>query len=168
MFDLTRSQATTENEAQMLRVLSQISGRPVVDLGQLEPRLGRVHRWLDLPDGGTRRTCVRATPDAVLLASLPDADRKWLDDLMEAVEAFDDLGALINALYAIPKVRRGLDPDAVPDDVTKAAQHRFFELAYKLLIGEPTGPRLPTLLLALGSQRVRELIGASGAAAVGN
>jgi lysyl-tRNA synthetase class 1 len=159
---------TAKNEVQMLRVLSQISGRPVEDLGQLEPRLSRAHRWLDRRDGGARRTCPRTTADAALLAGLPHAERDWLDDLIKAVETFDDFEALTNAVYAIPKVRRGLDPDAVPDDLTKKAQRRLFELAYKLLIGEPTGPRLPTLLLALGSQRVRVLLGASGAAALEN
>ena len=33
-------------------------------------------------------------------------------------------------------------------------------LLYRLLIGKDTGPRLPTLLLAVGEERLRHLIAA--------
>ena len=39
------------------------------------------------------------------------------------------------------------------------AQRAFFVLLYHLLVGRDTGPRLPTLLLAVGADRVRTLIG---------
>ena len=34
----------------------------------------------------------------------------------------------------------------------------YFALLYQLLVGRDTGPRLPTLLLAIGAERVRELL----------
>ncbi len=34
----------------------------------------------------------------------------------------------------------------------------YFELLYRLLVGRGTGPRLPTLLLAIGADRVRRLL----------
>jgi lysyl-tRNA synthetase class 1 len=40
------------------------------------------------------------------------------------------------------------------------AQRTFFALLYQLLVGRDTGPRLPTLLLAVGAERVRKLLGA--------
>jgi lysyl-tRNA synthetase class 1 len=40
----------------------------------------------------------------------------------------------------------------------KAAQRAWFILLYQLLIGKDTGPRLPTLLLALGQDRIRHLL----------
>jgi lysyl-tRNA synthetase, class I len=45
-----------------------------------------------------------------------------------------------------------------PTDELKVAQRRFFVLVYRLLIGADTGPRLPTLLLAAGPDRVRKLL----------
>ena len=42
----------------------------------------------------------------------------------------------------------------------KTAQRTFFALLYHLLVGRDTGPRLPTLLLAVGQERVRSLLGA--------
>ncbi len=60
----------------------------------------------------------------------------------------------------MPKVRAGLAPDAKPTPELKAAQRAFFALLYRLLVGRDTGPRLPTLLLAVGADRVRKLVGA--------
>ena len=52
-----------------------------------------------------------------------------------------------------------LPPDVKPTPELKAAQRAFFALLYHLLVGRDTGPRLPTLLLAVGMDRVRKLLG---------
>lgn len=59
----------------------------------------------------------------------------------------------------MPKVQAGLEPDAKPTPELKIAQRAFFALLYNLLVGRDTGPRLPTLLLAVGADRVRKLLG---------
>jgi lysyl-tRNA synthetase class 1 len=59
----------------------------------------------------------------------------------------------------VPKLQAGLAPDAKPTPELKVAQRSFFALLYKLLVGRDTGPRLPTLLLAVGADRVRLLLG---------
>jgi len=46
-----------------------------------------------------------------------------------------------------------------PTPELKVAQRGFFALLYHLLVSRDTGPRLPTLLLALGADRVRKLLG---------
>jgi lysyl-tRNA synthetase class 1 len=61
-------------------------------------------------------------------------------------------------VYAVPKMRLGLPLDVKPTPELKAAQRAFFALVYRLLIGRDTGPRLPTLLLATGPDRVRTLL----------
>jgi len=57
----------------------------------------------------------------------------------------------------------GLPPDTKPTPELKVAQRAFFALLYELLVGRDTGPRLPTLLLAVGQDRVRTLLGAPAA-----
>ena len=42
----------------------------------------------------------------------------------------------------------------------KADQKDFFRLLYHLLVDADRGPRLPTLVLALGPAKVRQLLGA--------
>ncbi len=49
-------------------------------------------------------------------------------------------------------------PKELPAEI-KVAQRTFFALLYHLLVGRDTGPRLPTLLLAVGQERVRTLLG---------
>lgn len=60
----------------------------------------------------------------------------------------------------MPKIQAGFPADAKPTPELKAAQRSFFALLYQLLVGRDTGPRLPTLLLAVGEDRVRRLLGA--------
>ena len=50
----------------------------------------------------------------------------------------------------------GLDDE--PTDQIKADQKAFFKLLYNLLVDADRGPRLPTLFVALGSDRVRSLL----------
>ena len=68
------------------------------------------------------------------------------------------LGGLTTLLYGIPKLQRGLPITAPPTPELKAAQRAWFILLYQLLAGKDTGPRLPTLLLALGQDRIRSLL----------
>ena len=69
------------------------------------------------------------------------------------------LDGLTTLVYGVPKKQAGLPLDVKPTDELKAAQRRFFVTVYRLLVGADTGPRLPTLLLAAGPERVRHLLG---------
>ena len=68
------------------------------------------------------------------------------------------LEGLTTLLYGIPKLQRGLPISAPPTDELKVAQRAWFALLYQLLVGKDTGPRLPTLVLALGQDRIRSLL----------
>jgi lysyl-tRNA synthetase class 1 len=105
-----------------------------------------------------QRTFVRGEPDAPLLASLSASERDSLALLLERLDEYWSLDGLTTLVYAIPKLQAGLEMDAAPTPELKAAQRQFFALVYTLLVGQDTGPRLPTLLLAIGSARVRALL----------
>ena len=79
--------------------------------------------------------------------------------LLDRLDEYWSLDGLTTLVYAIPKLQAGLEMDAEPTPELKAAQRQFFVLLYMLLVGRDTGPRLPTLLLAIGSARVRALLG---------
>jgi lysyl-tRNA synthetase class 1 len=68
------------------------------------------------------------------------------------------LEGLSTLVYSVPKIMAGLDAEAKPTPEVKVARRAFFALVYRLLIGRETGPRLPTLLLAAGPERVRALL----------
>ncbi|QPP07166.1 lysine--tRNA ligase [Streptomyces bathyalis] len=152
---------TAGNDQQTLRILSELDPeRPVRSLDEVRPRLDRAQRWITTQVPAEQRTRVRDEPDTVLLESLEDEQRESLRLLLDGLEDHWSLEGLTQLVYGVPKVQAGIDPDAKPTPELKVAQRSFFALVYKLLVGSETGPRLPTLLLAVGSDRVRKLLGA--------
>ena len=69
-----------------------------------------------------------------------------------------DLDAVTALVYGVPKLTRGLGLDDAPTEQVKADQKRFFGLLYRLLVAADRGPRLPTLIVALGADTVRTLL----------
>ena len=151
---------TTGDAAQVLRILRDLDpeNHPVDHLDEVRPRLDCAQAWVMTQMSVDQRTFVRGEPDAPLLASLSASERDSLALLLERLDEYWSLDGLTTLVYAIPKLQAGLEMDAAPTPELKAAQRQFFALLYTLLVGRDTGPRLPTLLLAIGSARVRALL----------
>jgi lysyl-tRNA synthetase class 1 len=125
----------------------------------LQPRLGRAMSWTaTLPED--QRTTVRETPDTDRLASLDEDEERWLRIFLDRLPEDGDLDAVTSVVYGVPKVARGLGFADAPTDQVKADQKDFFRLLYRLLVDADRGPRLPTLVVALGPAKVRQLLGA--------
>lgn len=107
------------------------------------------------------------TASAARLAALGESERESLRILLDGLDAHWSLDGLSTLVYAVPKLQAGLDAEAKPTLELKVAQRQFFVLVYELLIGKDTGPRLPTLLLAAGVERVRRLLTGWGRAGSG-
>ncbi|WP_129841196.1 lysine--tRNA ligase [Streptomyces sp. RFCAC02] len=151
---------TTGDEEQTLRILGDLDpAHPVRSLDETRPRLDRAACWVETQMPAESRTRVRPEPDAELLASLDDEQRASLRLLVDGLADHWSLDGLTTLVYGVPKMRAGLPADAKPTPELKAAQRAFFALLYRLLVGGETGPRLPTLLLAVGADRVRTLLG---------
>ena len=139
-------------------VIGQV-GHEHSSVDDLEPRLSRAMHWTSefVPDD--ERTIVRDQPDAERLAGLSDREATWLRLLLDGLpEDQPDLGTVTTLVYGVPKLAHGLAVDADPTDEVKADQKEFFRLLYNLLVGKDRGPRLPTLIVALGPARVRSLL----------
>ncbi|UWP78577.1 lysine--tRNA ligase [Dactylosporangium fulvum] len=157
---------TVGDPVQMLRILAEADpSAPVTSLDEVRPRLDRALHWVTEQVPPDQRTHVRTAPDAELLASLPAAERDALRLLAAGLEEHWSLEGLTTLVYGVPKLRLGLPLDTKPTPELKAAQRAFFSLLYRLLVGRESGPRLPTLLLAVGAGRVRTLLGAGSAGA---
>ncbi|GAB3673966.1 lysine--tRNA ligase [Angustibacter aerolatus] len=154
---------TGGRDEQVLRILRDMAPEePVADLDAARPRLDRARAWVEEYADEADRTRVRETPDAERLAALTDDERESLRLL---VAGFDALGgdwtldALTDLVYGVPKQRLGLPLDLKkPTPELRTAQRELFVLVYELLTGRDTGPRLPTLLLAIGPDRARALL----------
>lgn len=158
---------TAGDEAQLLRIVGGLESDPISSLEELRPRLTCVERWVATRMPEQDRTVVRTTPDVQRLASLDanerDAIRILLDGKDGQLDPIDSnwtLDGLTHQVYGVPKVQRGLAADQIVkgDKELAAAQRTFFKLLYNLLVDKDTGPRLPTLLLAIGPERVRSLL----------
>jgi lysyl-tRNA synthetase class 1 len=151
---------TARDEAQMLRILRGVDASDTVpDLDVLRPRLDCAERWVGSYMPADQHTRVRDEPDRELLATLDDDDRAAVRLLLDRLADDWSLEGLNRLVYGVPKLRAGLPMDTPPTPELKAAQRHFFTVLYRLLVGRTTGPRLPTLLLAVGADRVRALLG---------
>jgi lysyl-tRNA synthetase, class I len=156
---------TAGDQAQILRIVRDLTADdPVGDLDEVRPRLDCAQAWVTGYAAPEERTVVRDHPDTARLAALTDEERGALKLLTDGMAADWSLDGLTTLLYGIPKLLRGLPISAAPTPELKASQRDWFILLYQLLIGKDTGPRLPTLLLALGQDRVRSLLNAPGSA----
>lgn len=155
---------TAGAEDQTLRILRDLDPTdPISSLDEARPRLDRAENWITTQVPADARTIVRAEPDAELLSSLDAEGRESLRLLLEGLDTHWSLDGLTHLVYGVPKVRAGFSADATAKELPpeiKVAQRSFFALLYRLLVTRETGPRLPTLLLAVGAERVRKLLGA--------
>jgi len=153
---------TTGHDVQPLRILSDLDpANPVSSLEEARPRLSWAETWVLTQLPPDQRTQVLADADSVLLASLDEDQRAALRLQVSGLDEHWSLAGLTSWVYAVPKIRAGMPPDAkAKTPELKAAQREFFVRLYRLLIGTATGPRLPTLLLAVGADRVGSLVGA--------
>ncbi|SNV26085.1 lysine--tRNA ligase [Dermatophilus congolensis] len=154
---------TGGNPEQMQRILGAMiaSGEPELgSLEELQPRLSKAMKWVETQMAPEDRTQVRSEPDTELLTSLDEAQRESLALLADKLEEDWSLEGLTTLVYGVPKLQAGLPihEKKLPPEV-KAAQRSLFALLYRLLIGRETGPRLPTLLLIVGPEKIRTLIG---------
>ncbi|TDC76900.1 lysine--tRNA ligase [Streptomyces hainanensis] len=151
---------TTGEDEQTLRILAELDPEhPVSSLDETRPRLDKAARWVATQMPEEARTRVRVEPDAELLGSLDERRRESLRLLRDGLADHWSLDGLTTLVYGVPKIQAGLAADARPTPELKVAQREFFVLVYRLLVGHDTGPRLPTLLLAVGADRVRALLG---------
>ncbi len=135
-------------------------GYPHDSVDDLQPRLGKAMQWTAEFVPAADRTTVRTTPDAAALSALGPQESEWLRLLLTGLPAGElDLDSVTSLVYGVPKLARGLPLDAPPTEEVKADQKAFFGLLYHLLVDAERGPRLPTLIVALGSERVRALLG---------
>ena len=143
---------TTGDPEQTLRILSDLDpDNPVASLDETRPRLDKAERWITTQVPPEQRTHVRDEPDTELLASLDDDQRESLRLLLDGLDEHWSLDGLTTLVYGVPKRQLGLPMDTKPTKELKVAQRTFFALLYRLLVGRDTGPRLPTLLLAIGA-----------------
>jgi len=151
---------TVGDQAQILRILRDMTvPDPIVTQDEVRPRLDCAQAWVNGYVPPEDRTRIREERDMARLATLTDDQRDAIKLLLDRMADDWSLDGLTTLVYGIPKLQRGLPISAPPTDELKVAQREWFKLLYQLLlVGNDTGPRMPTLLLALGQDRIRSLL----------
>lgn len=157
----TSADMTQGNKAQVLRIVADHldDPPPPAELeAAIEPRLDCAIGWVShcLPED--ERLRVRTAFDAATWETLDADTRRGLGMLVDGLDAHWTLHGLTDLVYGVPKLLLGLPLDTDPTPELKALQRRFFIAIYQLVLGSDTGPRLPTLFLSLGADRVRALL----------
>ncbi|EST26306.1 lysyl-tRNA synthetase [Streptomycetaceae bacterium MP113-05] len=156
---------TGGQQDQTLRILSDLDpANPLSSLDEARPRYDKAEAWITTQVPADQRTIVRDEPDTELLGSLDETSRESLRLLLDSLDDHWSLGGLTHLVYGVPKIQAGFSAAATPKELPaeiKTAQRAFFALLYQLLVSKDTGPRLPTLLLAVGADRVRRRLGAA-------
>jgi lysyl-tRNA synthetase class 1 len=151
------------NRTQIARIVrDHLDGEcPAADedlLRELEPRLSCALGWVEHCLEEDERVSVRAEFAVELWATLSEEEHRSVGMLLDGIEDNWGLTPLTSHVYGVPKRMAGLPLDVKPTPELKLAQRAFFRLLYTLLLDDETGPRLPTLLLSLGLERVRSLL----------
>ncbi|MDN4160772.1 lysine--tRNA ligase [Nocardioides abyssi] len=148
----------TAGSAELISGIVARGGHAHDSVADLQPRLDRAMTWTAEFVPAEDRTTVRDEPDTERLAALSPDEQRWLTELLDRLPAELDVDDTTALVYGVPKLARGLALADAPTDEVKADQKAFFRLLYELLVGAERGPRLPTLFLALGSDRIRHLL----------
>ena len=150
---------TAGDETQMLRAVRDLTADDPVDtLDEVRPRLDCAQAWITEYVAPADRTQVRTEPDHGRLAVLTESERDAIKLLLNGMAEDWSLEGLTTLVYGIPKLQLGLPISAPPTKELKERQRTWFILLYELLVGRDTGPRIPTLLLVLGQDRIRSLL----------
>ncbi|OLF04404.1 lysine--tRNA ligase [Actinophytocola xinjiangensis] len=158
--DLT--QANTDQIERLVRLhLDKPDAAPGHDalLADLEPRLTCAINYATKLLTPQERTTVRTEFNQDAWNDLDEQTRAGVHLLDQHLADDWTLDGLTTLVYGVPKQLRGLPLDTPPTPELKKAQRSFFAALYRLLCSRDTGPRLPTLLLSIGQQRVHTLLG---------
>jgi lysyl-tRNA synthetase class 1 len=148
----------TAGSAELISTIIGNVGHEHASVADLEPRLDKAMTWTSEFVPPEERTTVRETPDTDRLAALNEDEELWLRQLLDRMPDELHLDETTTLIYGVPKLGRGLGLDDAPTDEVKQDQKDFFRLLYNLLVDADRGPRLPTLFLALGAEKVRSLL----------
>lgn len=148
----------TAGSAELIsRIVGEV-GHEHASVADLEPRLDKAMAWTSEFVPAEDRTTVRESADTERLAALSEDEELWLRQLLDRMPDHLELESITGLIYGVPKLARGLGIDDAPTDQVKQDQKDFFRLLYNLLVDADRGPRLPTLFMALGADKVRSLL----------
>lgn len=121
-------------------------------------RVQLARNWVDdfMPEED--KVSIRETINQEVFNSLKPEFQQALGLFAESLSEAFNVSTIQQNLYGVPKKILGLPLDAKPTPELKAFQKEFYQSLYQLFIDKEKGPRLPTLVMAVGQDKARELL----------
>lgn len=113
-------------------------------------RLPLSQNWVNkyAPD---MKVTLRTTANTEYYNKLNKTEKEQVNKFFKEVEKHWTPDGLKNFIYSIAKDNK------LTDEENKTLQRDFFKHIYYLLVDKETGPRLPTLLIAIGKDKIKQL-----------
>ncbi|MDP3727942.1 MAG: lysine--tRNA ligase [bacterium] len=136
------------NTKELERILTEMETN--YNYESLERRLKLSQRWIEkyAPEMHVR---LKDSPDIDYYQQLSDKEQRDIDRFFKEIDQHWTQEDLEHFVYAIPK-----DPNLAMEE-NKIRQRNFFKNIYQIIIGKDTGPRLATLLIAIGQKKLKSL-----------
>jgi lysyl-tRNA synthetase class 1 len=152
---------TQANREQMARIIAMYEPATSLQslLDAIEPRLRCAIRYATELVPSEERTVVREAFSDGVWEALDERTRRGVETLTKELSVARSHDEVTKLVYSIPRQMLGLPAEAPASPELRLAQREFFKAVYLLLLGKETGPRLPTLLLSIGLERARRLLG---------
>lgn len=154
------SDLTQGHVDQIVRIAgAHIKDANAVSADDLQPRLSCAANWVLRYQPESERTHVRQEFAEDVWSALPELQQRGIGMIFDLASEEDwNLENLTKTLYGVPKLLMGLPLDAKPNEELKRLQREFFVAIYELTCASDTGPRLPTLFISLGRDRIQRLL----------
>ncbi|PIT97673.1 lysine--tRNA ligase [Candidatus Berkelbacteria bacterium CG10_big_fil_rev_8_21_14_0_10_41_12] len=143
-------QLTKGNRTELEKLLKKAGAKFSQD--NLDARFNSALNWTENYAPPEYRVSVESNANKDYFAKLPQGQKEMIKKLIKKLDQHWSEEALMNLLYDIPKSQ------TQDTQELKKIQRKFFKNIYMLLIGQETGPRLNTFFLALGKEKVTNLL----------
>jgi len=152
---------THGNEAQILRIASEhldkASKKQFIN-DEIKVRLRCAVNWATNYQPEDERTIIRDIFNEAFYSSLDDKYKNGIEMLIQRIDNDWTLEGITTSVYGIPKLILGYAIDHEPNEQIKSAQREFFKILYMLICQNETGPRLPTLFISVGKDKIKQLL----------
>ena len=154
-------EVTANKRSEVVRIVSQLTDNIPDETAFEEKAAYRYERasfWVEEFQADEEKMKIGEAFNDEVFDALSDEIKQAVGKVVEGLEANWTLDGLSTLLYGVPKQMLNHPLDQPPTPELKELQRDLFKAVYNLIVGEDTGPRLPSLFISLGIEKIRSLL----------
>jgi len=138
------------NVKELKKMIESAGGK--ISQKDLQDRLPRAIAWTERYAPDNYRINLRTKPNVGYWGKLGDDEKAMVKKLVNGLDENWDQDKLTNLIYSVAK------KEGISEAELKTRQRDFFKIIYQLLVDSDAGPRLSTFFMAIGKDKVEELL----------